>query len=52
MAIAYVLQQALKDCGISGDAVQLIGDPNRAVTMAFMRMKEYVDVLIPRGGRG
>lgn len=52
MAIAYVLQQALKDCGISGDAVQLIGDPNRAVTMAFMRMKEYVDVLIPRGGAG
>lgn len=52
MAIAYVLQQALADCGIDRDAVQLIKDTDRAVTMAFMRLKEYVDVLIPRGGAG
>lgn len=52
MAIAYVLQQALADCGIDRDAVQLITDTDRAVTMAFMRLKEYVDVLIPRGGAG
>lgn len=52
MAIAYVLQQALADCGIDKNAVQLITDTNRAVTMDFMRLKEYVDVLIPRGGAG
>ncbi len=52
MAIAHVLQQALTDCGIDRDAVQLITDTNRAVTTAFMRLKEYVDVLIPRGGAG
>lgn len=52
MAIAHVLQQALADCGIDRDAVQLITDTNRAVTTAFMRLKEYVDVLIPRGGAG
>lgn len=52
MAIAHVLQQALTDCGIDRDAVQLITDTNRAVTTAFIRLKEYVDVLIPRGGAG
>ena len=52
MAIAHVLQQALTDCGIDRDAVQLITDTNRAVTTAFMRLNEYVDVLIPRGGAG
>ncbi len=51
-AIAQVLRQALADCGIDGDAVQLITDTDRAVTMEFMRLKEYVDVLIPRGGAG
>ena len=52
MAITKVLQQALNDCGIPGYAVQLITDTDRAVTAAFMRLKEYVDVLIPRGGAG
>lgn len=51
-AIARVLRQALEDCGIDGDAIQLITDTDRAVTMQFMRLKEYVDVLIPRGGAG
>lgn len=52
MAIIKVLQQALSDCGIPGYAVQLITDTDRAVTAAFMCLKEYVDVLIPRGGAG
>lgn len=52
MAITEVLQQALTDCGIPGEAISLITDTDRAVTMAFMKMKEYVDVLIPRGGAG
>ena len=50
-AIAQVLRQALEDCGIDGDAIQLITDTDRSV-MVFMRLKEYVDVLIPRGGAG
>ena len=32
-------------------AVQLIEDTDRAVPAQFMKMKEYVDVLIPRGVR-
>lgn len=52
IAITEVLRQAMEDCGISGDAIQLITDTDRSVTAAFMRLKEYVDVLIPRGGAG
>lgn len=52
VAITKVLRQALTDCGIPADSLQLITDTDRAVTTAFMRLKEYVDVLIPRGGAG
>lgn len=51
-AIVKVLREALSECGILPDALQLIADTDRAVTVAFMKMKEYVDVLIPRGGAG
>lgn len=52
LAIGEVLREALTDCGITEDAIQLIADTDRSVTGAFMRMNEYVDVLIPRGGAG
>ena len=52
LAITESLRASLKECGINPDAVQLITDTNRAVTEQFMRMNEYVDVLIPRGGAG
>jgi len=51
-AIEAVLRDALEDCGITPDAIQLIKDTDRAVTTAFMRLNGYVDVLIPRGGAG
>lgn len=49
LAIVRVLREALEDCRIPGEAVQLISDTDRKVTVAFMKMKDYVDVLIPRG---
>lgn len=52
IAIETVLRNALKSAGINPDAIQLIKDTDRAVTNAFMRLNEYVDVLIPRGGAG
>lgn len=52
IAIVKVLKEALTECGITKDAIQLIEDKDRAVTAAFMKMNEYVDVLIPRGGAG
>ncbi|HJC56648.1 MAG TPA: glutamate-5-semialdehyde dehydrogenase [Candidatus Eisenbergiella intestinipullorum] len=52
LAITQSLRASLERCGICPDAVQLITDTDRSVTEAFMRMNEYVDVLIPRGGAG
>lgn len=51
-AIVAVLQRALSDCGLPETAVQLIASQDREVTARFMKMNEYVDVLIPRGGAG
>ena len=51
-AITNVIRDALKDCKINPDAIQLIDSADRAVTGAFMRLNRYVDVLIPRGGAG
>lgn len=52
MAITDVIKKALKDTGITEDAISLIESTDRNITREFMRMKEYVDVLIPRGGAG
>ncbi|MBQ9590989.1 MAG: glutamate-5-semialdehyde dehydrogenase [Butyrivibrio sp.] len=51
-AITKVLRDALVAEGVSADAVQLIEATDRSVTTQFMQMKEYVDVLIPRGSAG
>ena len=51
-AITVVLRNALQESGICADALQLIDSGDREITKAFMKMKEYVDVLIPRGGAG
>jgi len=51
-AIVAVLKEALVSCGLPETAVQLIGSTDRQVTAQFMKLNEYVDVLIPRGGAG
>ncbi|MDE6847369.1 MAG: glutamate-5-semialdehyde dehydrogenase [Lachnospiraceae bacterium] len=51
-AITEVIRETLENMHISADAIQLITDNDRAVTTAFMQLKQYVDVLIPRGGAG
>lgn len=51
-AITEVVREALEVKKITADAIQLIRDNDRAVTTAFMKLKQYVDVLIPRGGAG
>lgn len=52
IAITRVIQHALKEEGITEYAIQLIESTDRAVATEFMRLKEYVDLLIPRGGAG
>lgn len=51
-AIVACLRRGLLEAGLPADAVQLILDTDRAVTQAFMKLNQYVDVLIPRGGAG
>lgn len=52
IAIVAIIKEALKKHGLPEAACSLIEDTNRETTMAFMKMKECVDVLIPRGGAG
>lgn len=52
IAIVKVIREALKACEVDEDAIQLIEDTDRAVTTALMKRKDFLDVLIPRGGAG
>lgn len=52
IAITQVLRDSLEACGITPDAVQLVATTDRAATMELMTMRQYIDVLIPRGGAG
>lgn len=51
-AIVDCIRRTLDENGIMKDAIQLISDTSRETAGEFMKMNEYVDVLIPRGGKG
>ncbi|MDF2887224.1 MAG: gamma-glutamyl phosphate reductase [Lacrimispora sp.] len=51
-AIVKWLRTGLSRAGLPEDVLQLITDTDREKTKEFMRLREYVDVLIPRGGAG
>ena len=51
-AIAECISQGLTEAGLPPTAVQLIASTDRAAVGALLRMHEYVDVIVPRGGRG
>ena len=50
MAIVAALRQGLSAGGLPSDTVQLIEDTARETALALMKLNQYVDVLIPRGG--
>ncbi|MBQ7657748.1 MAG: glutamate-5-semialdehyde dehydrogenase [Butyrivibrio sp.] len=52
IAITKAIKKALEASGVTPEAIQLIEDTDREVTKQFMTMKQYVDVLIPRGSAG
>jgi glutamate-5-semialdehyde dehydrogenase len=52
LALWRLVQQALADAGLPPDAVQLVQTTDRAAVGAMITMPEYVDVIIPRGGKG
>ena len=52
IAIVAAIRKALVNEKLPEQAIALIEDTSRETAAAFMKMNEYVDVLIPRGGKG
>lgn len=52
IAMVAVIRRALEKVGVPKEAVSLIEDTSRETAASFMKMNDYVDVLIPRGGAG
>jgi glutamate-5-semialdehyde dehydrogenase len=50
LAIAAVLREAVAKAGLPADAVVLVADTSREAAVEFMRQRESIDCLIPRGG--
>ncbi|MBI2384202.1 MAG: glutamate-5-semialdehyde dehydrogenase [Gammaproteobacteria bacterium] len=50
-AIARCIEKALKDAGLSADIVQVLDTTDRRAVGEMLTMPEYVDVVIPRGGK-
>ena len=51
-AIVTALKSGLEEAGLNPDLLQLIQDTSRASSLALMKAKGYLDLLIPRGGAG
>lgn len=51
-AIVTALKAGLEEAGLNPDILQLIQDTSRASSLAMMKAKGYLDLLIPRGGAG
>lgn len=47
-----ILRKSLKESGLPEDAVQLVQDTTRESAVALMKLNDYLDLLIPRGGAG
>lgn len=51
-ALVTVIRKALKSMEVDENAICLVEDTSRQTATQFMKMKQYIDVLIPRGGAG
>lgn len=52
IVIVSCIREALRECGVTERAISLITDTSRETAAQFMKLNQYVDVLIPRGGKG
>jgi len=52
LALAALVAAALQEAGLPADGVQLVNTTDRAAVGLLIAMPEYVDVIIPRGGKG
>ncbi len=51
-AIAKCIRKGLSAAGLPADTIQVVEITDRAAVGELVRMKEYVDVIVPRGGKG
>ena len=51
-AVAQCIQQGLESVGLSRHCVQVLETTDRAAVKAMLHSKDYIDVIIPRGGKG
>lgn len=51
-AIANIIHRTLAELGLPQDAVQVVETTDRTAVTALAQLNEYVDVLVPRGGKG
>lgn len=52
LEIAKILSMALKESGLPEDAVQMVPIKERSAMLELLKLEEYIDVIIPRGGEG
>lgn len=52
IVISSCIRQALKNCGVTQDALCFVEAVDRETALRLMQMDKYIDVLIPRGGAG
>ena len=52
LKIVEIISDALKEAGLPEGSVQILEDTSRETATDFMRLNDYLDVLIPRGGAG
>jgi glutamate-5-semialdehyde dehydrogenase len=50
-ALVYAVKQGLKRSSISEDIIEFIDDPDRAIVKEMLTLNEYIDLIIPRGGK-
>ncbi|OGA49822.1 MAG: glutamate-5-semialdehyde dehydrogenase, partial [Betaproteobacteria bacterium RIFCSPLOWO2_12_FULL_63_13] len=51
-AVADCVHEGLRAAGLPADAVQVVDTPDRAAVGELLRMNQYVDIIVPRGGKG
>lgn len=52
VAIVKALREGVKESGLPEDVIQLVENTDREVATEMMKLNQYIDVLIPRGGAG
>jgi glutamate-5-semialdehyde dehydrogenase len=52
MALGKIIHQGLEDAGLPAHAVQVVGTTDRAAVGQMVTMTDYIDVIVPRGGKG